>query len=183
MTIMSPTQNQTSHSVRAGLRMLAVIMVASTGHSSHTVAAGAFASAREGQRTWGGFTYNATTYDEAQKRALEKCSLHGPGCHIVAFFSLRCLAVAVQHGTGGTSWAVGATTQEAQEFVMNQCRSFGRPCELKGAVCDSVGLPGSEIPVNAPAPSPRPAPTGSPGPAPTPSTARPRGCDLYPELC
>jgi hypothetical protein len=174
-----------SPQVKTSLKLSAIIVAAVTTCPSGTMAAGALASAREGQRTWGGVGYNATTYDEAQQRALARCSQQGAGCRVVAFFSRRCLAVAVQSGTGGSGWAVRATAEEAQEVVMNQCRSHGRPCELKLSVCDSVGLPGSEPPANAPIP-PTPGPPSQPTPPPAQAPApapRPRGCDLFPELC
>jgi hypothetical protein len=132
------------------MRVLAIAIAATTGAPSHIMAAGALASARLGQHTWGGLGYNDTTYEEAQRQALSRCNQHGPGCRIVVLFNLKCLAVATQVGTGASSWAVRATTAEAQEFVVNQCRSFGRPCEVKAAVCDTVGLPPTGTLANIP---------------------------------
>jgi hypothetical protein len=152
MSIKSQRRTPKTLRLRASglLRVLAIAIAASAAAPSHIIAAGALASARLGQRTWGGLGYNDTTYEEAQRQALARCNQHGPGCRIVALFSLKCLAVATQVGTGASSWAVRATAAEAQKFVVNQCRSFGRPCEVKAAVCDRVGLPPSGTFANIP---------------------------------
>jgi hypothetical protein len=163
------------------LSAFVLLVVANTCCSSGALAAGALATAREGTRTWGGSSYNAPTYDEAERRALARCSENGPGCRVVAFFSRKCLAVAVQQGTGGSGWATRATIAEAQESVMNNCLSHGRPCTLKLAVCDSVGV--QEAPQSAPAPAPPAPPAQRSTPTAAPSAPRSRGCELYPELC
>ena len=133
-----------------------------------------------GSRRWGGYATNAPTYDEAAARALARCNQLGAGCRVVAYFGRQCLAVAIQIGTSGRGWAIRPTLGEAQSAVINRCTSYGRPCEVKIATCDTVGLPGGNVPQNQPAPPP-PAPSP---PTPTPAPSSPsRGCNLYPELC
>jgi hypothetical protein len=143
-----------------------------------SIAAGALADGQLGSRRWGGYATNASTYDEAAARALARCNQLGPGCRVVAYFGRQCLAVAVQIGSGGRGWAIRPTLADAQSVVINRCTSYGRPCEVKIATCDTVGLPGGNVPQNQPAPPP-PAPSPPP---PAPSSPS-RGCNLYPELC
>jgi hypothetical protein len=162
------------------LSFLPLVLATSTWHPTSSIAAAALATARDGARVWGGYSFNAPTYDEARRKALARCSERGTGCTIATVFSLKCLAVAIQVGGGGQGWATRSTLAEAKEVVLNQCRAYRRPCEIRAAVCDTVGVPATDTQVNVPAPTgPRPSLT----PLPAPSTPRPRGCDLYPELC
>jgi hypothetical protein len=157
-----------------------VVIVLSNFVGWPALAAGALADGQLGLRRWGGYATNASTYDEAAARALARCNQVGPGCRVVAYFGRQCSAVAIQIGASGRGWAIRSTLGEAQSAVINRCASYGRPCEVKIATCDTVGLPGGNVPENQPAPPP-------PAPSPVPPTPAPwspsRGCNLYPELC
>ena len=147
------------------------------------IAAGALAEGPPGPHRYGGSSVNASSYEEAATRAIGRCSEHGPGCHVVKYFSGQCLAVALQIGANGRAWAVRASLPEAQAAVVNACAVYGRPCEVKLSACDTTGIPVFNPPtMPSPPTPPPPAPRPMPPSAPVPTTQS-RGCELYPELC
>jgi hypothetical protein len=169
-------------STARALYYIFVALAASSYPTSPVAAAGAWADGQIGWQTWGGYSINAESYEDAAARALASCNRIGGGCRVIAYFNRQCLAVAVQVGAAGRSSAVGPSLVDAQATVMNRCLAYGRPCQLKVGVCDTAGLPSRNPPVGLPAPQSSP-PVPTPYSTPTPSGTEPRGCALYPELC
>jgi uncharacterized protein DUF4189 len=164
---------------RIGCCLLALIVVASTLHSSKSLAAGAFAVGRNAYTSWGSGVHDYPTVSEAQQEALRRCSSHGP-CSIVATFNRACFSIAVQVGRNGYGWITHSTIEEARSAVLNHCLAHGLPCEVKVAMCDSGGSRGT-VPVARP--SPMPAPAAIPPMATSQPQSTSRGCERYPELC
>jgi hypothetical protein len=115
-----------------------VAMVVSLCASGAGHAAGAFAVGVGAQGSWGGGTTNAANYAEATRRALLKCSEHGPGCMIVSTFTNTCFSIATQVGTSGYAWATRPTLADAKESAVRRCKSFGRRCQIRSAICDRL---------------------------------------------
>lgn len=169
----------TSQVGRMGCCLLALVVIASTCHSSKSLAAGAFAVGRNAHTSWGSGVHDYPTASEAQQEALRRCSRHGP-CSIVATFNQACFAIAIQVGRNGYGWGTRSTIEEARSAVLNHCLAHGQPCEVKVAMCDSGGSRGA-APIARP--SPMPAPALIPPIAASQPQSPPRGCERYPELC
>ncbi|MBI1329154.1 MAG: DUF4189 domain-containing protein [Alphaproteobacteria bacterium] len=84
-----------------------------------------------------GYSYNYSTQDDADDRALNEC---GDDCTIVMRFANQCAAYAADQAYGSTvyGWGKAATKQDAQSIAMNQCAAHGgSQCMVRVWGCDA----------------------------------------------
>jgi hypothetical protein len=96
--------------------------------------------------------YNYSTRQAAEDRAMQECQKQGDApqdtrdlCKIVAHFDNACVTVALDPtaGTPGFGWAVGATTNDANDQALEHCRETagsGRAayCVVTQSDCDGT---------------------------------------------
>lgn len=84
-----------------------------------------------------GFSYDYSTSNDAQNRALNEC---GRGCYIVKTFSSGCAAYAADQAYGSTAygWGTASNGSEAQSTALNYCRQYGgKQCIVRAWSCNS----------------------------------------------
>ncbi|EKF76061.1 signal peptide protein [Alcanivorax hongdengensis A-11-3] len=106
-----------------------------------TLACGAWASGAlaidSNQGDQYGFSYNYSTIQQAQARALSEC---GYGCRVVQTFSRGCAAYAADQSPGSSvyGWGTASSGGQAQSTAMQYCiRQGGRNCMVRAWGCDS----------------------------------------------
>jgi multidrug efflux pump subunit AcrA (membrane-fusion protein) len=87
---------------------------------------------------WWAVAANRQTLPEARAAALQSCLQRGPNCSIATTFRMGCFAIAAPIQGAGFTWATRKTQSEAQQFVLTECQSHGRVCQIKGSSCDAI---------------------------------------------
>ncbi|RMF21184.1 MAG: DUF4189 domain-containing protein [Cyanobacteria bacterium J083] len=86
-----------------------------------------------------GYSYDYSTQQAAQNRALRECeSYSGKGdCRILVWFKNACGALAqADNGAAGSGW--GVTQALAESYALRSCREYGgQGCKISRWVCTS----------------------------------------------
>src|SRR5262245_61101918 len=104
-----------------------------------TPAATAVAAARDEERTFGAIAYSPTTrahgwaYDygsreDAESRAMAKCSRHAGDCFVPVWFRSACGALAIGVDGYGSGW--GASRKLAETYALQSCNRYSGGCAV-----------------------------------------------------
>jgi hypothetical protein len=102
------------------------------------------AIAYDGQTGSWGASYNETSQNRADGRALGECRKHAKGCAVVVrFWGETCAAYATgSAGAGG--WGTGGTHQAAERNAVSACSKQGKGCSARVWSCNADGTTGNE---------------------------------------
>ena len=131
----------------------ATLLVVALAIATPASAEGALAIGKTGDVAKDGYAYgnavNAVTLEAAAARALDNCEKYQNAplavkqCAVVATFSRRCYAIALdpEAGTPGAGWAVGPDLNAARAASLVACEKTAGPgrkgkCKVDSALCD-----------------------------------------------
>lgn len=118
-------------------KILFTLLVSLNLVSTHNVFADGALAIDSNQGDQYGFSYDHSSSDEANNRALEEC---GSGCSVVETFSGGCAAYAADQENGSTAygWGAAPSSNEAKDLALQYCSSNGgSQCIVRSWGCDS----------------------------------------------
>ena len=133
--------------------LLAVIGLMGSVWPSPVYAYGALAIGLPSEVSKSGFSagtsWNYSTTDAAEAKALEECHASGSDqskalCQIIATFQNHCVAVAMdpQAGTPGVGWAVAVDKPHAENHALANCYVTAEArrdyCKIVASACDAM---------------------------------------------
>jgi len=81
-----------------------------------------------------GYSWNYSTRNTAERRALRECRSQGRGCQVIMWFRNACAALAVGYGNA-YGWAWNTSRRQARIRALDECSSRADRCRIRVDVC------------------------------------------------